>query len=745
MIQSPGSTPTSTPTTPSSGASTGSDAVSSPFSDLDAFVALPRMSGLLLSPDGASLVLSVSTPDAKSQRYRSSLWSIDPRGVQPATRLTRGSTGETSAAFTSTGDLLFTAKRADPEAAEPAQERSPLWMLPAGPGEARVLASRAGGFGGVRAAADAPVLVTPAPVLPGAPDLAADDELRKARKDAGVSAILHQAYPVRYWDHDLGPDEPHLLVAALPDGNGIGSDADQGLDLRDLTPAPGAGLVEQGFDISRDGRWVVSSWTRPGPGAAGRTDLVLVEVATGAQQVLRSDLEADLFEPHFSPDGAKVAYLREELSTPMTAVVLSLEVIDIDSRSVVRPAADWDRWPSSVTWLPDGSGLVMTADQDGRGPIFAIPLDGGPVRQITVDDWAYSDVAVAPDGSELFALRGSYRAPAHPVRIPLTGPDAGVAVPLRAPAAPPELPGTLVEVRSSASDGVPVRGWLALPTGASAVTPVPLLLWIHGGPLGSWNTWSWRWTPWILVAAGYAVLLPDPALSTGYGQNFVQRGWGDWGGAPFTDLMAITDEVEQRPEIDATRTAAMGGSFGGYMANWVAGHTDRFKAVVTHASLWALEDFGGTTDAAYYWDREMTPEMMARNSPHRSIGEIRTPMLVIHGDKDYRVPIGQGLRLWYDLLSKSGLPADEHGNSPHRFLYFPSENHWVLTPGHAKVWYEVVLGFLAQYVLGAAPAPLPPLLGGPPARDKSSSAEPGQVAGPAAIPASKAEDGDDGR
>ena len=236
-----------------------------------------------------------------------------------------------------------------------------------------------------------------------------------------------------------------------------------------------------------------------------------------------------------------------------------------------------------------------------------------------------------------------------------------------------------------------------LPDGES---PAPLLLWIHGGPLHSWNCWSWRWNPWLLAARGYAVLLPDPALSTGYGQDFIQRGWGAWGGAPFDDLMAATDAACADPRIDAERTAAMGGSFGGYMANWVAAHTDRFDAIVTHASLWALDQFGATTDASYYWLREMTRDMAAANSPHRFVGQVRTPMLVIHGDKDYRVPIGEALRLWYELLTESGLPAADDGTSPHQFLYYPSENHWVLSPQHAKIWYQVVTAFLARHVLG---------------------------------------------
>jgi dipeptidyl aminopeptidase/acylaminoacyl peptidase len=358
---------------------------------------------------------------------------------------------------------------------------------------------------------------------------------------------------------------------------------------------------------------------------------------------------------------------------------------------LVELTGDWDRWPTSVSWTADGAALLVTADENGRGPVFAVDPSSGAVTRLTNDDYTYSDVRPAPDGV-VYAMRSSYARPPHPVRID----HDGTVTELPCVAAP-DLPGTLTEVSATADDGQPVRSWLALPNGD---TPAPLVLWVHGGPLGSWNAWHWRWNPWLLVAKGYAVLMPDPALSTGYGQNFIQRGWGAWGFAPYTDLIAATDAACAHPHVDETRTAAMGGSFGGYMANWIAGHTDRFDAVVTHASLWALDQFGPTTDGAYWWAREMTPEMAERNSPHRFVGQIRTPMLVIHGDRDYRVPIGEALRLWFELLTESGLPAAEDGSSPHRFLFFPSENHWVLAPQHAKIWYQVVTAFLARHVLG---------------------------------------------
>lgn len=668
-----------------------------PFADLDAYVGLPRVGGLWLSPDGLRLVVAVATPDRKMTRYVTALWEVDPAGVRPARRLTRSDKGESAAAFTPAGDLLFTSARPDPDDEGDEDSRSALWSLPAGGGDARVVANPPGGVHGV-VVSDSGMVVLGSPLLPSAADVDSDSEIRKARKDAGVSAILHEAYPVRHWDHDLGPDRTRLLAGSLTEDVTLGEAA---LDLRDLTGHAGRALgVEDEWDLAPDGRTVVAVWTVAERAGSQRPTLVALDVASGERRTLADDADLEYGDPRVSPDGTRVAVTVRRRGSLDDPGAVWLAVVPLAGGAVQDLTATWDRWPHSARWTPDGTALVVAADDTGRSPLWRVDAGTGDVQRLTSDDGAYTDIRVAPDGRWVYALRSAVDSPPRPVRVRLDEPSEVEALPGPAEAlgAAVGVPGELVEVGATAVDGTPLRAWLALPRGAGVDSPVPLLLWIHGGPLGSWNAWSWRWNPWIAVAHGYAVLLPDPALSTGYGHEFIKRGWGSWGDAPYTDLMALTDAAETRPDIDAGRTAAMGGSFGGYMANWVAGHTDRFAAIVTHASLWALDQMMTTTDAPYYWVRELTAERLEAHSPHRFADAVTTPMLVIHGDKDYRVPIGEALRLWWDLLSRA--QADD-GSSPHKFLYFPDENHWILKPGNARAWYATVLAFLDHHVRGA--------------------------------------------
>ncbi len=686
------------------------------FHDLDTFVAAPRIAGLAMSHDGQRLVASVQSLDAKRTGYITSLWELDGSGVNAARQLTRGTTSDSIAAFTADGEVLFIAKRTVPPAAPNAgesatsdhddgeskqpdsagsdEDAAALWLLPHS-GEARCVLTRAAGIGPVTVARESGSTVVAAPTLAttDSDDLIRDDTSMRERSSSKVSAILHDSYPVRYWDHDLGPASARLFVAE-PVAPATVVGGNERLELRDLTGhVSGAFGDEAGMDITGDGSVVVTDWAVAERRASTRAAVMRIDTATGERLLIADDPNREYEAPQISPDGSMVAMVHAERSTPERSPDVGLSLVSIDGGDIRTIADDWDLWPSSPRWTPDGTRLVVSVDENGRGPLYVVDATTGERRRLTNDDGTYMSHQVSPDGTTVYALRTTVGAPPQPVRIDF---DTGEIATIPSPVASPELPGALVEVTAAADDGTPIHSWLALPHNASA-DPAPLLLWIHGGPLASWNAWSWRWNPWTAVARGYAVLLPDPALSTGYGRDFIDRGWGAWGDAPYTDLMAVTDAAVARDDIDETRTAAMGGSFGGYMANWVAGHTDRFDAIVTHASLWALDQFGPTTDAAYFWAREMTEARAQANSPHRHVDKITTPTLVVHGDRDYRVPIGEGLRLWYELVRES---ADDDGNTPHRFLYFPDENHWILSPNNAQAWYSTIFAFLSQHVLG---------------------------------------------
>jgi dipeptidyl aminopeptidase/acylaminoacyl peptidase len=659
-----------------------------PFDDLARYVELPRVNGLRLAPDGSWLAAVIQTLSEDRKKYVNSIWRLPARlGDDTAPRrLTWSSNGEAGPRFLPDGSLLYVSKRpgqqAGPDDGKAADEAA-LWRLPAGGGEAVRVATLPGGVSAAVTAAESAEVVLAGSVLPGAGPTAEDDAaLRKAREDAGVTAILHESVPVRYWDHDLGPDQLRLFAVGQEDAP------------RELTPDPGRALDQQSFGLAPDGRTVVTGWRHWDSPSELRSELAAIDVADGTRRTLLSVPGFDFEGPEVSPDGRWVACGRTEQHTSDRPGDATIVLVPLDGGDPRDLLTGFDRRPSELAWAPDSAAVYFTADDQGRRPVYRVDVTSGAVTRITADDGAYTDLSPSPDGRFLYALRSSVDEPPTPVRLEAA--EGQKPTRLTSPAGPLTLPGHLTEIEAAADDGAPIRSWLVLPRSASVEHPAPLLLWVHGGPLSSWNSWSWRWNPWLMAARGYAVLLPDPALSTGYGQDFITRAFRQWGDRPFADVMAATDAVLARPDIDDSRTAMMGGSYGGYMANWIAGHTDRFDAIVSHAGLWMLDQMLGTTDLPMFWRPEFgdpltAPERYEANSPHRHLANIRTPMLIIHGDKDFRVPVGEALRLWWDL--------NQHGAEA-KFLYFPDENHWILTPGHATVWYETVFAFLAQHVLG---------------------------------------------
>ncbi|NUR91736.1 MAG: S9 family peptidase, partial [Nonomuraea sp.] len=364
-------------------------------------MAIPRVLSLRLSPDGSRLISAVQAlnPDGKS--YGTALWAIPVDGAPY--RLTRSAKGETAAAFTGDGDVLFTSARPDTTVKDATDEVPALWLLPREGGEARQIASRPGGIGAVRTAGD--VVVFTADVL--GEDAEAEEERRKSRKDAGISAVLYESQFVRYWDHDLGPARPRLFAGRLG--------PDRLEDVRELTPDAGEALRETSFELTPDGATVITSWRRFLPQGQSHTDLVAIDVATGERRILLTDDAHDFGGPiAVSPDGRRVACSRERVTSPDVSDRVELWIADLATGEGRAYAPDL--FPTDVAWTPDSSALYLVADHQGRRPVFRVPLDGEATR-LTEDDAAYLGLNASADGRFVYALRSNIALAPAPARI----------------------------------------------------------------------------------------------------------------------------------------------------------------------------------------------------------------------------------------------------------------------------------------------------------------------------------------
>ncbi len=678
--------------------------------DLDSFLALPRLLSMHLSPDGTRLALTMQTVAADGRSFQGAIWEIPTSGDGQPRRISRDSSDETARGFTPDGSLLLTrplpahgppaenAADAPPEhVSGPPPQHVPhaLFVVPAG-GEPRPVVSPAAGVGEVLTARTSSTVVVTAALHPGATTLAEDEAREQERRDAGVQARLVDHYPDRYWDHDLGPRQPRLLAIDL---------SDPGADIanpRDLTPSPPwAGWLEEvHLCLSDDGSWVAFG-AEPNAGRHFKVDLAVV--STDGDGPMRVVVDADVQHGAvaWSPNGSTIAAATTEIGAPDRPSRFHLQLVDAATGATREVAPQWEAMAAELTWTRDGTALLVTADERGHTPVFRVGLDG-TVTRLTCEG-AYRNLALSPDGATLYAIHSHINELPAPVALDVSAPDQRPRL-LATPMAASAVPTRLEEITSAGADGAPIHSWFVLPEGPHD-TPLPLAVLIHGGPVSSWAGWHWRWSAPLLAAQGWAVLLPNPRLSTGYGHDHIAAAWTDWATLPAGDILAAVEVAAARVDVDAERVAALGGSYGGYMANWLAVTSDRFRAIVTHASVWDLELEHDASDVGFDMEREFgdprrDEDNWRHQSPKLRADSLHTPMLVIHGARDQRVPLTNSHSLWMALQLRS---------VPSRLLVYPDENHWILKPQNARLWYQTVLAFLDENVLGK-PWTRPPLL-----------------------------------
>lgn len=675
--------------------------MSSPYADLEKYTQHPQMTDLALSRDGTRLVAVVQEPDEAASRYVPKLWEIPLEGGDPK-RLTTSGAAESGPVFRADGSLVFVSSSLGPNSSGRSVLGGPaLWALDLD-GRRRLLAEKAGGLSAPLAANDSDTLVALGSRLVSSTPH--DDASRRTlRGTRGVTGILHTGMPVRHPFHELDITYPQLLLIESS-GEPLGS------ELLDLVPDAGNALVATnalagpGISISADGKTIVTQWSRRRRGGSFLPGLMLINTQTQQRTPLLPAEDVLCMSPRISPDAARVAVLAQQEGTFDTPIDIAVRIAAVDGSTSVD-AELGDLYPSELVWAPDSLTLYVSGDLHGRGAVLAVDPLTGTVRARLATDAVYRQLRPAPDGRTLYALRTTVDTAPAPVRLNVHAVDQDPAF-LPNPVGAAPLPGRMQSVEVTLSDGTgTVHGYLCLPEGTDAESPAPLMQWIHGGPLASHNAWSWRANPWVFVAHGWAVLLPDPALSTGYGPAWIARAWPHRAARVWADLEGLLDSVLARPDIDGDRTACLGASFGGFMTNWIAGHTNRFRAIITHAGLYALDQHHDTTDAAYlknswFGTRNDHPQWYAENSPEEFAHNIRTPMLITHGNGDYNVPITEALRLWWDLISTW---PGEPDTVPHRFLQFTTEHHWILGLANTEVWYQTVLSFCAEHVLGHEP------------------------------------------
>jgi dipeptidyl aminopeptidase/acylaminoacyl peptidase len=666
--------------------------MSAPYT-VDQHIALKRVSSIAPSPDGTWLAVVVQRLDLDGAKYVSDLWKV-PTDGGPAVQLTRGDSKDVAPCFRHDGALGFLSNRKpnDVKPDEDAEKRMQVWLLPVAGGEPLQLTDEPLGVEAFKFAARADRMVLFAPMIAGVPhDKQRETAAERAKKGPSVRRYTRQ--PVRHWDHWLHQnaerENTHLVVC----------DA-SGKNREDLTPEVTREFsIEPHLDVSADGRRVLASWATPGSDREEDSHLLVIDLANKARLLVPQPANSNTEGGLFAPDGTTIAAIRATRS-PKFVMRPTLTLIDPATGSARELARDWDRWPNLADWSTDGRSLIVTADDDGVVPVFSIDATSGAVRPLTsrAAGGSHSAVQALVDGRVACIRSTLLDAPECFVVDGSSSKGNGVdPKPLARLSGftPAHDWAECASIVTTSTDGTPIQSWITRPKNAKNA---PTLLWIHGGPIGmSGDGWHWRWNALLAAAQGYVVVQPNPRGSTGFGQTFVQGIWGNvWGKQCYQDLMAVTDALEQRPEVDRTRVMAMGGSFGGYMTNWIGTQTQRFRCLITHASIVTMAQFTGTTDHPAWWYLEMggedpyaDPAGYDRYAPIRHIKNWKTPVLIIHGELDYRCPIGEGLNL-FEALQYHGVDSE--------LAIFPDENHWILKPRNIVAWYDSVLGFLGRHM-----------------------------------------------
>jgi len=648
-------------------------------------IGLRRIGEPAVSPDGRWAVFQLRETDLDANKGRFDLWRLDlaRNGAVPEKLVAEADVNETAPAFAPDGSVWFLSDKGGTSAA---------WHAPITGGAPVQATDPALDIAGFKLSPAGDRLLVWADRRPGAPSL----EKPMIKRDANAgSARTHDQLFARHWDTwaDGTRSQPFVLPVTAGKASGYGI-AIVGKLVGDAPSKPQGGGEELAW--SADGKTVYFALREAGRIEATSTNLDIFAAPADGSAPPRNLTDAnDATDnlPAVSPDGKTIAYAAMARPT-YEADRLVVQLRDLATGKTRALTADWDRSVESIVWAEDGKSLLVTATDHFDRPLFRVDVASGKVTRLT-EGGSVSAVQPLADGGALFLL-DSLTAPADLHRIGRGGKVARLTAVNADKLAGIDLP-EATRFSFAGTNGDTVWGYAVKPAGLATDAKVPVAYLVHGGPQGTFgNAWSYRWNPSVFAGAGYGAVLVDFHGSTGYGQAFTDSINRDWGGKPLEDLkLGLAAAAAKFGWLDGGNACALGGSYGGYMMNWIAGQwNDRFKCLVDHAGVFDARAMAYETEELWFDEWEHggpyfeQADQYEKWNPALHVASWKTPMLVIHGEKDFRIPYTQGLAS-FTAAQRRGIPS--------RLVVFPDENHWVLKPKNSLQWHREVLGWLSKW------------------------------------------------
>jgi dipeptidyl aminopeptidase/acylaminoacyl peptidase len=648
------------------------------------FIRIKRVSDPQISPDGTHIAYVITEMNLDQNGSNSDIWLI-PIGGGQARRLTSNPSSDSHPRWAPDGrTLAFISSRSG---------RAQIWLLNIQGGEARQLTDLAAGAAGVEWSPQGTHLVFISSVFPDCSDEKSNAGRLKAQQENPVKAQVFSELLFRHWNSWRNSRRSHLFV--IPVSGGAAVDITPG----DFDTPPISLGSSLDYTFSPEGTEITFSRNidpelRKGLGTNNDLFSNTLDGESLPTQITRN--KANDNGPVYSPDGRSLAY-RAMLRPGFEADRYQLMLRDRQSGSIRSLTANEDFSVQDFLWSPDSSRLYVTYQDRAWDALAEVELkENAPVRTL-ITGHIISSPSLTPDGTTLVFLSQAVHRPPEVYKW-----DLGEERLTQVTHSNDSLLATLdmrplEEFEFTGAGGDRVQGLLVKPPGFDLTRKYPLVMLIHGGPQGAWrNTFHFRWNAQMFAASGWVVAMINFHGSTGYGQDFTDSISGDWGGKPFEDLEKGLDILlEQFPYIDKQRLGAAGASYGGYMINWIEGHSDRYRCLISHAGVYDLRSMHGATEELWFpeWEFRGTPwtnpEQYRKWSPSAFVSDFKTPCLVIHGQLDFRVPVTQGFQFFTALQRK---------NIPSKLLYFPDEGHFIQKPRNAELWWRVMLEWLAAYL-----------------------------------------------